>query len=307
MRSIIIVFAVLLVASLLLVSECTVRHLSVSKRDETTPRDVEEDPYDNLDGDYDYDNDLRDESSASHDRRTGNGLCSTARMGMIANLFWDSQPGTDPARWDRFFRFVDDNVVLANSAAAGEVMGKPIAELVLRQLNNDYQIVSAINSRFNAFGRNYVINIANKTQESIRVGIPYRKTFPLYMTFTPPPACKVSLIYEYPDFSKTIQSTLTLEAADPNALTCDRIKLVCKDHMPSFGTPGNNCDLYWRKAPALLRDDEPFSGGAIINPSKTLACVNTYLSVALKQPSQLAYYCSLVGAPIPGLQGQGCW
>lgn len=257
--------------------------------------------------DYDWSSEYGSEATTV-ETRTSSGRCSESLMGNLSSAFWLSQPGSDPSRWDWFFSNVDDNVEFGTNGALGTTVGKPIMEATFRILNapNDFQEITQINSINNAFGVNRVHVKVNKTQISKRMGLPNSKRFFGELLFSPPGpnGCKVIYLLEYPEASVTIDQTLALEFAQPFALTCERIRTVCKDHMPNFGTWNNSCDLFWYDAPRVNRIWTPYGDGSSYLISHNLACVNIFLG-QIATDEQAAQICPMFGAPIPN--AFGCW
>jgi len=230
----------------------------------------------------------------------------------VGRLYLNSQP-LSPNGWTEFFSYLDENVqIFSNLEDAPAAVGKAAAEQNLLAINTQYQNISRIDEVFEeTFGDNVYASFFRKDQGSIRVGVQYGITFRHSLDFTPPPNCLVSKIQELADSGKTRES-LSLEfAADPSALTCERIKWVCASHLPNFGTPNNNCMLLWQHVPNyILNDTAPGDDLTLVLPERTLSCANTILSTIVNAgPSipdaEVAFLCSLLGAPIPNLPG--CW
>jgi len=252
-----------------------------------------------------------------HGNGNGNGhgdttACSQELMAERVMMYVVAQP-VSPLGWTSFFQLLDPNVILGSNlidAPAG--VGKTAVENILLGINTQYQNVSAILSEpANTFGHNKVTSLFSKAQGSIRVGVQYNITIYQEITFSNAPECLVTSIFEFADSGKTAE-TLSLEfSSDPAALTCERMKWVCGNHMPNFGTQHNNCMLLWKGAPNCIKSDGAFMDDlSLITPSRTLTCANTILSTIQNAGSALPaaevqFLCSLLGAPIPGVPG--CW
>jgi hypothetical protein len=263
--------------------------------------------------DYDYSDEVEQQQQHNgtqvNARTSSSGRCPESLMGQIASSFWLSQPGTDPSRWDWFFSHVHDDVEFGTNGEHSTNIGKALMEATFRNLNapNDFQRIISINSINNAFGVNRVHNKVNKTQMSRAMGFPNAKRFIMEMLFTPPggpDGCKVIFVMEYPEASVSVDQTLAFDFGQPWALTCDRIRRLCANHMPNFGTWNNSCDVYWHDAPPLTRIWTPYGDGGSILINHNLACANIFLS-QIASDADASWICPMMGAPIPN--AFGCW
>ena len=238
--------------------------------------------------------------------------CSQELMAERAQMYIDGQP-LSPNAWTPFFNLLDPNVILSsNLIDAPSGVGKASVENLLLGINTQYQNITEIfGAPRNTFGPNSIVSLLSKSQGSIRVGVQYNITIFQELTFSSAPDCLVTSIFEFADSGKTAE-TLSLEfSADPAALTCERIKWVCGNHMPNFGTQNNNCMLLWKGTPAFLKNDTAMNDDLqLITSARTLTCANTVLSTiqnagAALPAAETQFLCSLLGAPIAGVPG--CW
>ena len=237
--------------------------------------------------------------------------CSQELMLERTLMYINAQP-LSPNGWTQFFNFLDPNVILSsNLIDAPSGVGKSAVENLLLGINTQYQnITEVFGQPRNTYGPNAIVSLLSKSQGSIRVGVQYNITIFQELTFSSAPACLVTSIFEFADSGKTAE-TLSLEfSADPSALTCERLKWVCGNHMPNFGTQDNNCMLLWKGAPAFLKNDTANNDDLQLLTGRTLTCANTVLSTIQNAGSalpaaQASFLCSLLGAPIPNVPG--CW
>jgi len=232
-------------------------------------------------------------------------------MAERSQMYINGQP-LSPNGWTEFFTYLHPDVILSSNlidAPAG--VGKAAIENLLLAINTQYQNITAILEQpKNTFGNNSIVSLLSKSQGSIRVGVQYNITIYQEMTFSPPPDCLVTSIFEFADSGKTAE-TLSLEfSSDPCALTCERIKWICGSYMPNFGTQDNNCMLLWKGTPAYRKNDTAMNDDLQLLGGRTLTCANTVLSTiqnagAALPAAEVQYLCSLLGGPVTGLPG--CW
>jgi len=238
--------------------------------------------------------------------------CSKELMAARSQMYIEAQP-VSPTAWTEFFSVLHPDVILgSNLIDAPNAVGQAAVQRLLMGINTQYQRISElIGTPFNSFAHNTITTTLRKAQGSLRVGVQYNISIFQEITFSDAPECLVTSVFEFADAGKTLE-TLSLElAADPSALTCERIKWVCGEHLPNFGNPENNCMLLWMHSPAFLQADTAVLDDLqIITPSRTLSCANSLLSTIVNggaaiPDAEVAFLCSLLGAPIEGLPG--CW